>query len=190
MSNDALIVVDVQNDFLPGGSLAVPDGNAVVPVLNRLIGEFRARNLPVVLSRDWHTVDHCSFAAQDGPWPAHCVAGTHGAQFAADLEVPSEAKIVSKATTPDRDAYSAFDGTGLGDWLREHGVDRVVIGGLATDYCVKSTTEDALKAGFDVVVIEDAVRAVDVQPGDGEKALERLSAQGARRLKSADLDTL
>ena len=187
MSNDALIIVDVQNDFLPGGSLAVPDGDAVVPVLNRLISEFSARHLPIVASRDWHPADHCSFEAQAGPWPPHCVADTHGAQFAVDLALPGDAETISKATTSDRDAYSAFDGTELRDWLHERSVDRLIVGGLATDYCVKSTAEDALKAGFDVVIVEDAVRAVNVQPEDGAKALDSLAAQGARRIQSADL---
>jgi len=190
MSRDALIIVDVQNDFLPGGSLAVPDGDAVIAVLNRLIAIFAAKRLPIVASRDWHPANHCSFQAQGGPWPIHCVADTRGAGFAADLKLPRGTKIVSKATTSERDAYSAFEGTELRAWLRERNVDRLVVGGLATDYCVRKTAEDALRAGFDVVVVEDAVRAVNIEPDDGRRALEALATLGARRMQSSDLDGL
>lgn len=188
VTKTALIVVDVQNDFLPGGSLAVPDGDAIIPVLNGLISQFDARRLPIVASRDWHPADHCSFQANGGPWPPHCVADTRGARFTTALELPADAKIVSKATTADRDAYSAFDGTELAQWLRTHGVEHVVIGGLATDYCVKSTAEDALEAGFEVTVVEDAVRAVNLRPDDGAVALDRLAAKGVKRIHSGELD--
>jgi nicotinamidase/pyrazinamidase len=188
MTTDALVIVDVQNDFLPGGSLAVPDGHAVIGVLNQLIAAFAAEHLPIVASRDWHPPDHCSFAEQGGPWPPHCIAGTEGAAFAAALRLPEDVKIISKATAADRDAYSAFDGTELEAWLSERGVGRVVIGGLATDYCVRKTAEDALQAGFDVVIVEDAVRAVNVRPRDGAAALDALARDGARRVVSTELD--
>lgn len=176
---DALLVVDVQNDFLPGGALGVRQGDEVIPPINRLSDRWRAVGLPVLLSRDWHPPDHCSFAAQAGPWPAHCVAGTPGACFAAALHIPDAAKIVSKATRQSEEAYSAFQGTGLADELRKSAIRRLFIGGLATDYCVRATAADACAIGFEVAVLTDAVRAVDVQPGDGERALREMAAAGA-----------
>lgn len=177
---DALIVVDVQNDFLPGGALAVPEGDAVIGPLNRYMEEFARRGLPVFATRDWHPRDHCSFAAQGGPWPPHCVAETEGAAFAPDLRLPASAEIVSKALDAGADAYSGFQGTALAARLRELGVRRVFVGGLATDYCVRATVLDALAAGFEAVVLADAVRAVEVRAGDGARALEEVAARGAR----------
>jgi len=175
---DALLVVDVQNDFLPDGALGVQHGDEVIPPLNRLIARWRDRGWPIVFTRDWHPPGHCSFHAQGGPWPVHCVAGTPGAQFAASLLVPAGALITSKATEPHREAYSAFEGTGLAEHLRRVGVTRVFIGGLATDYCVRATGGDARTLGFDLTVLTDAVRAVDVNPGDGDRALQELAAGG------------
>jgi nicotinamidase/pyrazinamidase len=179
VSGDALLVVDVQRDFLPGGALEVADGDAVVPVLNRYIALFSAAGLPCVFSRDWHPADHASFAARGGPWPQHCVAGTAGADFAPGLHVPPGAHIVSKATGAATDAYSAFQGTGLAGWLRNHGCRRVFVGGLATDYCVRETVLDALSHGFEAVLLADAVRAVNVEPGDGQRAFAAMNARGA-----------
>ena len=176
----ALIVVDVQQDFCANGSLAVPDGDAVVPELVTWISHFQARGLPVVYTRDWHPRDHSSFREQGGPWPSHCVANERGAQFHPDLPVPEDAWIVSKATDVEGDAYSGFDGTELEAKLRAEGVDSVYVGGLATDYCVKATVLDALRAGFEVFVILAALRAVDVQPGDGAAAIEAMRRAGAR----------
>ena len=178
-ASDALLIVDLQRDFLPGGALGVSHGYAVVPVLNRYVKLAAEVGSPVFASRDWHPSDHCSFRARGGPWPDHCVAETPGAQFAADLDLPPDVHRIDKATRPDADAYSAFDGTGLAERLRKLGVDRVVIGGLATDYCVLATVRDALREGFEVVVLEDAVRAVDVHPGDGEAALRAMREAGA-----------
>jgi nicotinamidase/pyrazinamidase len=178
-TGDALIVVDVQNDFLPGGSLAVPEGDRIVPVLNAYIAAFRQAGLPVVATRDWHTPDHCSFRAQGGPWPPHCVAGTPGAVFAPGLELPREAWTVSKATTAQADAYSGFEGTDLDGRLREAGVGRVFVGGLATDYCVLNTARDALALGYRTVLLVDAIRAVDVRAGDGERAIAEMKGLGA-----------
>lgn len=178
--NDALIVVDVQQDFLPGGALGVPAGDEVVEPLNRVIRAFEQVGRPVFYSRDWHPPDHCSFKAQGGPWPPHCVAGTSGAGFAPDLRMPIEANVISKATTSERDAYSAFQGTTLTAQLRSAGVRRVFIGGLATDYCVKATALDARQNGLEVELLADAVRAVEVQPGDGERALQEMQKAGAR----------
>ncbi len=187
IAGDGLVIVDVQNDFLPGGRLAVADGDEVIPPLNRTIAKFVDRGLPVVATRDWHPRNHCSFQAQGGVWPEHCVAGTPGAEFHRQLRLPSSATVIAKATAPDTDAYSGFQGTELEDWLHAQEVTRLVVGGLATDYCVKSTVEDALKAGFDVVVLEDAVRAVDLHPGDGVRALATIESLGARRIQSSDL---
>ncbi|THF62624.1 nicotinamidase [Pseudothauera rhizosphaerae] len=181
-TGDALLVVDVQCDFLPGGALGVAGGDAVVPVLNAWLQLFAARGLPCVFSRDWHPADHVSFAARGGPWPPHCVAGTPGAEFAVGLDVPADAHVVSKATGADADAYSAFQGTGLADWLRRHDIRRLFVGGLATDYCVRASVLDALAEGFDTCLLGDAVRAVDVTPGDGERAIAAMRERGARLL--------
>ena len=176
---DALIVVDVQQDFLPGGALGVPAGDEVIAPLNRAINMFERAGLPIFYSRDWHPANHISFKAQGGPWPRHCVAGTDGAAFAPTLRVPATAAIVSKATMAERDAYSAFQDTTLASQLRTAGVRRVFIGGLATDYCVKATVLDAKREGLDVKVLRDAIRAVEVQPGDGERALQEMQQSGA-----------
>ena len=185
---DALVVVDVQNDFLPGGALAVPDGDQVSAPLNRVIGLFRQRGLPVFFTRDWHPANHCSFRQQGGPWPPHCMAGTDGAGFSAELAVGPDAVVISKATTPDRDAYSGFEGTDLADRLHEKHVNRIVVGGLATDYCVLNTVRDALRLGLAVLLIEDAVRAVNLQPEDGRRALEEMRRLGAVPTDSGSLD--
>ncbi len=178
-AGDALILVDVQLDFLPGGSLAVPRGDEVVPVLNRYIAAFRRNNLPIVATRDWHPPDHCSFKPQGGIWPPHCVAGSDGARFAPLLDLPCEGRIVSKATTQDQDAYSGFEGTDLDGWLKGTGVRRVFVGGLATDYCVLNTVRDALRLGYAPFLLQDAVRAVDVAAGDGERAIAEMRRLGA-----------
>lgn len=184
---DALLVVDLQNDFLPGGALGIEGGDATIPVANRLVAAFAARGLPVVLSRDWHPADHCSFRDRGGPWPAHCVAGTAGAEFTPALRAPRDAIVVSKATRPDREAYSALDGTGLIAALQARQVTRLWICGLATDYCVRATTLDARRAGLDVVVVEDGVCAVEAAPGDGARALAEMQGAGATRVASAAL---
>lgn len=176
---DALVLVDVQLDFLPGGSLAVPRGGEVVPALNRYIAVFRGLTFPVVATRDWHPPDHCSFRAQGGPWPSHCIAGTDGARFAPLLDLPCEAYIVSKATASDRDAYSGFEGTDLDGWLKRAGVARVFVGGLATDYCVLNTVRDARRLGYATFLLLDAVRAVDATPGDGARAVAEMRDLGA-----------
>lgn len=188
-SGDALIVVDVQNDFLPGGALAVAEGDVVAEVMNRYIALFDERRLPIYATRDWHPADHCSFQAQGGPWPPHCVAGTQGAEFANHLTLPDPERcvIISKGTSADSDAYSGFEGTDLADRLRREGVSRVYVGGLATDYCVLNTVRDALTQGFDVLLLEDAIRAVNVQPGDGEQAIAAMREQGAGVTRLEDL---
>jgi nicotinamidase/pyrazinamidase len=176
---DALIIVDVQIDFCPGGALGVPDGNRVVPVLNGWIDEARRVGATVVVSRDWHPADHCSFEAQGGPWPVHCVQNTPGADFHPDLRVPPEAIHLDKATDPARENFSDFAGTGLGDQLRQRGVTRLWVGGLALDYCVRATVLDGLAEGFEVHVLLPATRAVDVNPGDGDRARHQMRSAGA-----------
>jgi nicotinamidase/pyrazinamidase len=186
-THDALIVVDVQNDFLPGGALGVPDGDAVLPVLNGYIAQFEGRGLPIFATRDWHPGDHCSFRAQGGPWPRHCVAFSHGAAFATELQLPCSAVIVSKAQAPERDAYSGFEGTNLETLLRARGASRLLVGGLATDYCVLNTVRDALARGFQVLLLTDGIRAVNVNPGDGDRALSEMVALGAQPLTLREL---
>ena len=175
---DALLVVDVQHDFLPGGALGVPDGDRVLDPIGRLLDRAREAGATIVASRDRHPEGHVSFAERGGPWPPHCVAGTHGAELHPALDLAG-ATVLDKGTDVDRDAYSAFDGTGLLERLREHGVRRAVVCGLATDYCVRATVLDALQGGLPTVVVTDAVAAVDVTPGDGERAIDELRAAGA-----------
>lgn len=179
---DALVVVDVQNDFLPGGPLAVVDGDRVVAPLNRYIHLFQQRELPLVFTRDWHPANHCSFHAQGGPWPPHCVAGSPGAGFAPGLHVPANATLISKGAHAGIDAYSAFQGTGLGAYLQRLGCRRIFVGGLATDYCVLATVRDARQQGLAVVVLRDAIRAVAVQPEDGRRAEDEMLRLGAHPL--------
>lgn len=178
-ASDALIVVDVQNDFLPGGSLAVPHGDEVIAVLNRYIAAFHARELPILATRDWHPPDHCSFLQQGGSWPPHCVADTPGAAFPATLQLPPDAHIISKAVTRANEAYSGFAGTRLDELLKNACSRRVFVGGLATDYCVLNTVRDALLHLYPVFLLEDAVRAVNMQAHDGQRAREEMVRLGA-----------
>lgn len=177
---DVLLVTDIQNDFLPGGSLAVTGGDEVVPVLNHYIEVFAAHGLPVYATRDWHPPGHCSFHEQGGPWPVHCVQDSPGAAFADALTLPPDTTVISKATRLDQEAYSSFQGTDLGDRLHAADIRRVFIGGLTTDYCVLNSVKDARALGFEVFVLGDAIRAVDVQPGDGRRAEEEMTRLGAR----------
>ena len=165
-AQDALIIVDVQNDFCPGGALAVADGDAVVPILNRLAMHFGT----VVATQDWHPAAHSSFAAQGGPWPPHCIADTPGAEFHPDLDLAAIDLVVRKAMLTGQDAYSGFDGTNLAAQLRARGVQRVFVGGLALDYCVDATARDARAAGFATAVISDATRAVFPDQGPAKEA--------------------
>ena len=184
---DALLLVDIQNDFLPGGSLAVPGGDEIIPVVNRCIKRFMARRLPVFATRDCHPEGHCSFKESGGPWPVHCVTGTFGFEFPGDLRLPDDAVVICKADSPDRDAYSGFDGTDLEKRLRKRGVRRLFVAGLATDYCVLSTVTDALRLGFQAVLLRDGVRAVDIREGDGDRAVEKMAGSGALSAVSRDL---
>lgn len=178
LMKQALIIVDVQNDFCSGGTLAVPHGDEVVEPLNKLIDEFLERGDPVYKSRDWHPPTSKHFVEYGGTWPLHCVQNTEGAEFHPALRDDPRIKVISKGLG-NSDGYSAFDETDLASKLREQNVEEVVVGGLATDYCVKSTVLDALKNGFKVKAREDAMRAVELQPGDGDRAIDEMRAAGA-----------
>jgi len=167
---DALLIIDFQNDFTPGGALAVAGGDEIAEPLAQLLDRF------VVATRDWHPPDHSSFA---GIWPVHCVQGTHGAELHPGLDRSKVDIVVDKGQDAGSEGYSAFQDTELGDLLRSRGVDRLYVAGLATDYCVKHSVLDALRKGFEVVVIEDAIRGVDAEPGDSELAVEEMKAAGA-----------
>ncbi len=173
----ALVIVDFQNDFCPGGALAVPEGDAIADKLNALASS-EEYGL-VIATRDWHPPDHGSFAEQGGPWPAHCVAGTPGAQLHPALDRSQVDVVLDKGQDPATEGYSGFQGTGLGELLRERHVDHLDVTGLATDYCVKHTALDALREGFSVTVDSTAVRGVEVEPGDSERALSEVRTAGA-----------
>jgi nicotinamidase/pyrazinamidase len=180
---DALIIVDVQNDFCPGGALEVPYGDEVVPVINRLL-EHRWLS---VATMDWHPDEHCSFESRGGPWPPHCLQQTAGAELHPELDTPKVQLIITKGSHPDQEAYSGFHGTNLAKILRDKGVHRVVVCGIATDYCVRATAHDALHEGFEVLVLEDAIRGVEVHPGDCQRAIAELRQAGAEMIVSSDL---
>jgi nicotinamidase/pyrazinamidase len=178
----ALVLVDVQNDFCPGGALPVPHGDRVIPVLNRAVERFVAAGRPVYATRDWHPHDTTHFQAYGGPWPRHCVAGTAGAELHPDLRVPAGATIVSKGQSRDDDGYSGFEGTtaqgrDLASELRSRGISRLYVGGLATDYCVRATVLDARKAGFDVTLLSDGIAGIGDE--DTRKALDEMRRAGA-----------
>jgi nicotinamidase/pyrazinamidase len=182
----ALVVVDVQNDFCPGGALPVKDGDRVIPILNKYIERFRESKAPIIFTRDWHPTDHNSFKDQGGPWPPHCIQNTDGAKFHPGLLVPPEGEIVSKADKQD-EAYSFFQGTDMTQKLRDRGIKRLLVGGLATDYCVRETVLDGLKYRFEVLYLDDASRGVNVKPGDAERAIQQMIAKGARRINLTDI---
>lgn len=175
---DALIVVDVQKDFCPGGALPIKDGDKIVPILNRWIEAAMAKGVPVYISRDWHPINHLSFKQRGGPWPPHCIQDSDGALFHPDLRVPESAIKVTKGVRFDQDQNSVFDQTGLAEQLRYDGVRRLFVGGLAEDVCVLATVLDGCQEGFEVVLISDATRPVTIQ--GGEEARRRMQAAGAR----------
>jgi nicotinamidase/pyrazinamidase len=176
---DALLIADVQNDFLPGGALGVKGGDEILPILRGYLDRFRSRDLPVFLSRDWHPPNHCSFREQGGPWPIHCVAGSPGSLPPPSFPIPETATIIQKATVADKEAYSAFQDTRLHKHLQAAGIKRLFIGGLATDYCVLNTVKDARVLGYHVCLLTDAIRAVNVAWDDGRKAEEAMIQLGA-----------
>jgi nicotinamidase/pyrazinamidase len=189
-AKDALIIVDVQNDFCPGGALAVSSGDEVIPVLNRVIERFSDAGLPIFATRDWHPQKTSHFSAYGGLWPAHCVQGTRGAEFHANLELKNDIVVISKGMAPDEDSYSGFQardlsGARLAELLRRKAIERIIVGGLATDYCVKHTVLDGLKEDFKVLLLADAIRAVNLKPDDGELAIAEMVSAGA--VKISDL---
>jgi nicotinamidase/pyrazinamidase len=176
--HDALLVVDPQVDFFPGGALPVANGDAILPTVNQALRIFSEGGHPIIVTRDWHPADHCSFTTQGGPWPEHCVKGTAGAELHPDLDLPPIFAVVQKATTSDREAYSDFEGTGLDAVLYGLGINRVIVCGLALEYCVRAACLDSVKAGFEAVLLVDGTRAVEVEPGDGERTLDELREAG------------
>jgi nicotinamidase/pyrazinamidase len=193
-NRSALLIVDVQKDFCPGGALPVSDGDRVVPALNRHIADAMARGSLVYASRDWHPAVTRHFQPHGGPWPPHCVQDTDGAGFHGDLQLPGSVIVISKGQDPDSPGYSALEGytsqgrTLLSD-LRERQIDHLDVGGLATDYCVKHSVLDALGSGFDVTVLADAIAGVDVQPGDSTRAIDDMRRAGAKILNCTPLHT-
>ena len=192
-TGDALVVVDMQNCFLPGGNLGIAGSDRIIEPINHLIRFFTQRDLPVALSRDWHPPDHSSFQQQGGPWPAHGIAGTADADFSPDLLMPAAAVIFSKATHKDSEEYSAFlaksdTGLTLQAWLEQNRINQVWIGGLATDYCVLNTVRDLRQAGYAVMVLTDAVYAVNVNAGHGDRALSDMSARGAEMVETRQIE--
>ena len=183
-----LLLVHLQNDFCPGGALAVPGGDEIIPLANTWIEIFARQGFTVVATRDWHPANHCSFKEQGGPWPPHCVQGSFGSQFHPGLKMPPGTLIVSGATNPQKEAYSGFDGTSLEDRLEDAQAETLFVIGLATDYCVKQTVLDACQRGFRVVLLEDGIRGIDARPGDSQKALNDMVAAGALLAKSTEFE--
>jgi nicotinamidase/pyrazinamidase len=182
------VLVDPQIDFCPGGALPVVEGDKIMPILNQYIGKFRRAGVRIFATRDWHPEKTSHFNTGGGPWPPHCIQGSKGAQFHPHLKLPLEAVIVSAGMGSDEDGYSGFlgrddSGAQLADLLRQRGVERIFVGGLATDYCVKHTVIDGLKQGFKVVLLEDAVRGVNLRPGDSKQAIEEMVRSGAEVTK-------
>jgi len=185
---DALILVDMQRDFMPGGALPVPEGDKIIPRLNQYTRLFSSLGLPVFFTRDWHPPDHISFKEQGGVWPPHCVQNTEGALFHKDLFIPQDNRfIISKGTSKDFDAYSGFQGTVLDSLLRERGIRRVFVGGVATDYCVKNTVLGAINLGYEAFLLLDGIKGVDVNPGDSERAIEEMLRAGAVGISIEDI---
>ncbi len=179
---DALVIVDLQNDFCPGGALTVQDGDKIIPVVNALIPKFEN----VFTTQDWHPADHISFEAQGGTWPPHCVVGTPGVDLHPDLKVEGTVQI-HKGGDSDKETYSGFQGTDLEDQLKDRGVERIFVCGLATDYCVKATVLDGIRSGFEVLVIAHAIKGVEVNPGDSNAAVENMKGAGATIIDSKSL---
>ncbi len=198
LSDSALIVVDFQNDFCPGGALAVPHGDHIYPVVQNLIDRFHNAGCLTVFTRDYHPPHHISFVSQGGPWPPHCVQGTPGFEFFPQLKIPPDASHFFKGFQEHVDAYSGFEGhlvadghitqLSLAPWLRQHDIQTVYIAGLATDYCVRATTLDAIQANFETIVVINAIKGVNVHPRDSENALDEMKTQGAHFIEWAEDD--
>jgi len=191
----ALLVVDVQRDFCPGGALAVPSGDRVVPVLNRYLGDALEHGMTIYASRDWHPPITRHFKQYGGEWPPHCVQDTEGARVHPDLHLPSSTIVITKGQDPERPGYSAFEGrtpdgkTLLAD-MRDRNLDHLYVGGLATDYCVKQSVLDAIRQGFKVTVLHDGIAGVDVRPGDSERATAEMRDAGAVMMSAPRDETL
>ena len=183
LSHAALLIVDLQNDFCQGGALAVRGGDEITEPLNRLMTKFPL----VITTQDWHPENHVSFKTQGGPWPPHCVEGTQGAELHPKLDQKKIGLKILKADKPEKDAYSGFDGTGLAAELKKRKINRLYLAGLATDYCVKQTALNALKLHFEVFVLTDLIRAVELEPGDAERALTEIKQAGGMLIQSQDL---
>ena len=187
-SKKALLIVDVQNDFCPGGALAVPEGDKIVPILNKYIKIFSEKKWPIFASRDWHPKESKHFKQFGGLWPEHCIQNTRGARLHPDLRLPKETIVLSKGIDPDKDGYSAFEavdskGTDFFELLKSSGIDELFVGGLATDYCVKTTVLDALKSGLKVKLLIDGIKGVNIKPKDSEQAIEEMVRGGAEKIK-------
>lgn len=184
-SHSALLIVDVQVDFCPGGALPAPQGDTILPALNRYIAQAVENGMPIYASRDWHPLVTTHFKAYGGLWPPHCVQGTPGAAFHPDLQLPAETVVVTKGDVSDREGYSSFDGRtadgrSLADALRDRHIDTVYVAGLTTEYCVKQTALDALREGFHVRVLADAISGIEATPGDSARALSEVAGAGAQ----------
>jgi nicotinamidase/pyrazinamidase len=184
--NDALIVADVQNDFFEKGTLPAPGAEEAIPVINDYIKLFNKKKAKIFVTRDWHSANHISFKERGGPWPPHCIQETDGANFPSDLKLPGTVEIISKATDPDKEAYSGFDGTTLEQQLRNQNIQRVFVSGLTVEYCIKTTVLDALALGFKTVLLQDAIRGLEEKPGDIEKAIQEMTLKGAQKATLAD----
>jgi len=179
LNNAALIVVDMQVDFLPGGALEVPNSDTIIPIVNEYVKLFESKNLPIFYSRDWHPEDHCSFKENGGTWPKHCVQNTKGAEFHPDLYISNKAFIISKAFEKDKESYSAFQNTDLDEKLKQFKVENVFVCGVATDYCVLHTVLDSLKNGYKTFLLVDAIKGVDLNVNDSEEAIKKMVNAGA-----------
>jgi nicotinamidase/pyrazinamidase len=189
----ALLIVDVQNDFCPGGSLAVPQGDKIIPKLNRYIKIFSKNKLPIFASRDWHPARSKHFKDFGGIWPAHCIQNTRGASFHPELKLPKNTIILSKGMDPKDDSYSAFQaedlrGMKLANLLKLFGVTELYAAGLATDYCVKDSVIDAAKFGFKVKLLIDAIKGVNLKKDDSEKAVREMVKKGAKKITLENLE--
>jgi nicotinamidase/pyrazinamidase len=179
----ALLVIDFQNDFCPGGALAVEEGDQIAGPIGRLAAEFDH----VLATRDWHPPDHSSFETEGGPWPVHCVQGTPGAELHPSMDEIEIEAIVDVGRERDDQGYSGFENSDLAQLLRDRDVEQIAVCGLATDYCVRASAIDAAKEGFDITVVTDAIRAVEVEPGDGDRAIEDMKQAGAKMATSDEL---
>jgi nicotinamidase/pyrazinamidase len=190
--NKALLIVDVQNDFCPGGALGVPGGHKIIPNINKYIRIFSKKKLPIFATRDWHPVKTTHFKDFGGIWPVHCLQNSWGAAFHSELRLPKDVTLLYKGMNPHKDSYSSFHaederGMDLEKLMKLMGIKEIYIGGLATDYCVRFTAKDALKKGFKVKVLMDAIGGVDLKPGDSRKAIKEIVKSGAKKIKLADL---